>query len=142
MIGESQYLPPQAVQPGDKWPAQSEVDLGEMGTLTARNIITLAQWEKRGPRLCARLEFDGTFHGKPAEKPKAMGMSMAIQDGTTSGVCWFDPELGTIIDSDVNQDMTMAITVPMPAQGGGKATPQAMKMAMHLVMNFKLDSVK
>jgi len=118
------------------------VDLGEMGTLTASNNMTLAQWEKRGLRLCARLEFDGTFHGKPAEKPNAIGMSMTIKDGTSSGVCWFDPELGTIIDSDVNQDMTMAITVPIPARGGGKATPQTMKMAMHLVVNVKLDSVK
>jgi hypothetical protein len=142
MIGESRYLPPQPVQPGDTWPIQMEEDLGEMGSLTVSNNITFAQWEKHGPRLCARLEFDGTYQGKPSENPNSMGVSMAIQDGTTSGVSWFDPELGTTIDADVNQDLTMSITVPMPARGGGKPTPQTMKMAMHQVLNVKLDSVK
>lgn len=142
MIGESQYLPSQPVQPGDNWPIQTEVDLGEMGSLTVSNNITFAQWEKHGPRLCARLEFDGTYQGKPSDNPNPTGMSMAIQDGTTSGVSWFDPELGTIIDSDVNQDLTMSITVPMPARGGGRPTPQTMKMAMRQVLNIKLDSMK
>jgi len=142
MIGESQYLPPQPVQPGDKWPIQTQADLGEMGSLTVSNNITFAQWEKHGPRLCARLEFEGTYQGKPGENPDPTGMSMAIQDGTTSGVSWFDPELGMVIDSDADQDMTMSITIPMPARGGGKPTPQTMKMAMHQVLNVKLDSVK
>lgn len=142
MIGDSQYLPLQAVQPGDTWPIQTEVDLGEMGTLTVSNNITFDQWEKHGPRLCARLEFDGTYQGKPSENPNPMGMSMAIHDGTTTGVSWFDPELGTVIDSDATQDMTMSITVPMPAGGGGKPTFQTMKMTMHQVLKVKLDSVK
>jgi hypothetical protein len=142
MVGESDYLPPQPVQPGDQWPIQTDVDLGEMGTLTVSNNITFAQWEKHGPRLCARLEFDGTYQGKPSGNPNPTGMSMAIQGGTTSGTCWFDPELGTIIDSDAQQDLTMTLTIPMPPRGGGQPTPQTMRMAMHQILNVKLDSVK
>ncbi len=140
MIGASEYLPARPVQPGDTWPVQMETDLGEMGSLTVSNNVTFVQWEKHGPRLCARLEFDGTFTGKPSEHPNSTGMSMAIQDGTTSGVSWFDPELGTVIDSDAIQDLTMSITIPMPM--GGQMTRQTMKMLMHQVLNVKLDSVK
>jgi hypothetical protein len=142
MIGESQYLPAHPVQPGDKWAVETEVDLGEMGSLSVSNNLTFAQWEKHGARMCARLEFEGTFKGKPNAKPNPMGVSMTIQDGTTSGTSWFDPELGTVIDSDANQDLSMAITVPIPSRQGGKATPQTMKMAMHQVLNVKLDSVE
>ena len=107
MIGASQYLPSQPVQPGDTWPIQANVEMGEMGSLTGSNNITLAQWEKHGPRLCARLEFDRDVReGKPAENPNPMGMSMAIQDGTTlPAYPGFDPELGTVIDADVHQDL-------------------------------------
>jgi hypothetical protein len=140
MIGASEYLPSQPVQPGDKWPVQVETDLGEMGSLTVSNNVTLAQWEKHGPRMCARLEFDGTFKGKPSEHPNASGVSMTIQDGTTSGTSWFDPELGTVIDSDADQDLTMVITVP--TRVAGKPAMQSMKMLMHQILSVKLDSVK
>jgi len=140
MIGQSEYLPPQPVQPGDSWPVQIETDLGEMGTLTVSNGVTFTQWEKHGPRMCARLEFDGTFKGKPSATPSTTGMTMTIQDGTSSGVSWFDPELGTIIDSDANQDIDMNMTVPIPVQG--KRTMQTLKMKMHQVLSVKLDSVK
>jgi hypothetical protein len=140
MIGAKEYLPSHPVQPGDKWAGQVETDSGEMGSLTVSANVTFAQWEKHGPRMCARLEFDGTFKGKPNEHPNPSGMSMTIQDGTTSGVSWFDPELGTVIDSDANQDLTMSMTIPM--QVGGKTTRQTMKMLMHQVLNVKLDSVK
>lgn len=140
MIGESQYLPPHPVQPGDQWPVQTETDLGEMGTLSVSRNVTFAQWEKHGPRMCARLEFDGTFKGKPSDTPNATGMTMTIQDGTTSGVSWFDPELGTVIDSDANQDLQMGMSIPMREQG--KMVTQTVKMQMHQVLNVKLDSVK
>jgi hypothetical protein len=140
MIGSSQMLPSQPVQPGDKWPAQTDTDLGEMGTLTISRNVTFAQWEKHGPRLCARLEFDGTMKGKPSENASPTGMTMTIQDGTISGVAWFDPELGTVIDSDVDQDMQMNMTIPMRVQG--KMTRQSLKMQMHQALSIKLDSVK
>ncbi|HTV63865.1 MAG TPA: DUF6263 family protein [Verrucomicrobiae bacterium] len=140
MIGASEYLPPQPVQPGDQWPVQVQTDLGEMGSLTVSDNVTFVQWERHGPRLCARLEFDGTFKGKPSEHPNPSGMSMTIQDGTTSGVSWFDPELGTVIDSDAIQDLTMSLAIPIPM--GGQTTRQTMKMLMHQVLNVKLDSVK
>lgn len=140
MLGDSEYLPPHPVAPGDKWPVVAEVDLGEMGTLTVSNSVTFAQWEKHGPRLCARLEFEGTFAGKPNENVGAQGMSMSIQNGTTSGVSWFDQELGIVIDSDADQDLNMQLKVPVRANG--KASVQSITMAMHQILNVKLDSVK
>lgn len=66
---------------------------------------------------------------------------MSIDSGTLSGVVWFDPEIGAIIDSDMTQDMAMTMTMTMPVRGG-KPAKQSMKMQMHQVINVKLDSVK
>lgn len=140
MIGDSRFLPPTAVQTNDSWPVHFEMPMGEMGELALDYTFKFTNWEKHGPRMCARLEFDGTIKGKPASQPNPQGMSMSIQDGTSSGTSWFDPELGAVIDSDSNQDMNMNMTVQMPVKG--KMTSQTIKMQMHQLMSVKLDSVK
>jgi hypothetical protein len=55
-------------------------------------------------------------------------------------VSWFDPELGIIIDTTMNQDMTMAMTVPVNVHG--KTITQAMTNVMHQAITIKLESVK
>jgi hypothetical protein len=71
-------------------------------------------------------------------------MSMTILDGSFSGVSWFDPELGITIDMTMNQDMKMAMTIPMNGRGNAAAAPrtQTMTNIMSQVITVKLDSVK
>jgi len=140
MLGDSRYLPPKPVQPSDTWPVQFDMKLGTLGNLSINYNFTFTRWEQHGQRTCARLEFDGTLKGSPVQNPDPKAMSMSVDNGTTSGVSWFDPELGATIDSDLNQDIAM--TISMPVNMRGKTSTQTMKMQMHQVLNIKLDSVK
>jgi hypothetical protein len=97
-------------------------------------------------RNCARMEFDGDIKTKGSGKPVAPGMDISIRDGTTSGVSWFDPELGIVIDSDIHQDFAMVMSFPNPQRGkAAKNTkPEMITMTNHMsqTLNIKLDSVK
>jgi hypothetical protein len=68
-------------------------------------------------------------------------MTIAIQDGTSTGVTWFDPEIGAIIDTSTSQDMKMAVTVPMPP-AAKKGPSMTIITVIHQVVSTKLDSVK
>ena len=143
MMDYSRNLPPKPVQPGDTWPVKRDISMGDLGAMVMNYDITFQSWEQRGKRTCARLKFQGTVKNKPTQNPAPNGMTIAIQDGTTSGVSWFDPELGMVIDTTFNQDMKMTMTMPM----NGRATAGAGRMLtmtnnMSQVVTVKLDSVK
>ena len=140
MMGNSRYLPPKPVQPGDTWPVQTDLEMGNLGTLALDYHLTFQSWEKRGPRLCARLESEGTIKSRPGANPDAAGTAMTIQDGSSSGVSWFDPELGMVIDSVVNQDIKMTMSLPVPIRG--KTVTQTLTNLMHQVITMKVESVK
>jgi hypothetical protein len=114
--------------------------LGSLGTLATDYHFTFQSWEKRGPRTCARLEFDGTLKSKSGTNSDAAGMAMTIQNGTVSGVTWFDPELGVAVDSVANQDISMVMSIPVNVRG--RAVTQTMTNQMHQTVTGKLESVK
>ena len=116
----SRYLPSKPVQPGDTWPIQMEIPMGPIGIMEIDYTVTFQSWEQHGKRNCARLEFQGTLKSKPDPNPKPAGMTMAISDGNTSGVSWFDPELGMVIDTTANQDMKMNMTMPVNPRGNAR----------------------
>jgi len=140
MIDHSQYMPPQSVQPGDTWPVQIEIEMGPLGTMVMDYTFTFQKWEQLGKRTCARLEFQGTIKTKPDQNPISTGMSMSILDGNSSGVSWFDPELGKTIRTSLNQDMKMAMTIPTYVHG--KTITQTMTNVMNQVIIIELESVK
>jgi hypothetical protein len=140
MIESSQTLPHQPVQPGDTWPMQMEIPLGSMGTMAMDQTVTFDKWEQHGKRMCARLEFQGTIKGQPGKELTPGGMSMSIKDGNLSGVSWFDPELGKVIETSGDQDINMAITMPINIQG--KMITQTMTSQMKQQVTAKLESVK
>ena len=148
MMSASRFLPPKAVQPGDTWPVQLEFPMGGFGTMVMNFNFTLAKWEMHGKRNCARMEFQGTITTKPDTNStdtnsSPTGMTMSIPDGNTSGVSWFDPELGITIDTTMNQDMTLAMSFPRnPRAKPGPSNPtMTMTNQMNQVLNIKLDSV-
>jgi len=114
MMDHAANLPDKAVQPGDSWPVHHEFAMGPLGTMVMDFTNTLNGWEKRNNRWCARIGVDGTIKSKPgdaADSPMP-GMKIAVSDGTTSGETWFDLDMGMFVDSTMNQDMKLAITVP------------------------------
>jgi hypothetical protein len=141
MLAYSRNLPPNAVQPGDTWPVKLDISLGNLGAMDMEYLFTFTNWEKHGRRTCARLEFTGTIKNKPIGNSNPGGMTIAIQDGTSTGVTWFDPEIGAIIDTSTSQDMKMAVTVPMPP-AAKKGPSMTIITVIHQVVSTKLDSVK
>jgi len=137
------FLPTNAVQPTDTWNAHLELPAGVMGTIIMNYDCTFVAWEMHGQRNCARIDFQGTISQKPSDKPDdgAMQMSMTIQDSSSTGSLWFDPELGLIIDTSMTQDINM--TMHMTMGGKGKAAkPQTFTNQMTQAVSIKLVSVK
>jgi len=144
LMQANQYMPPKAVQPGDTWPVRIEVPMGMLGTLVLNYDFTLKSWEMHGKRNCARLEFTGTIKSTPDTNASPTGMSLNILGGDSSGISWFDPEIGKTIDTIVNQDINMVIRMPMNPGGnrGGAGQMQILTNQMTQVQNIKLSSVK
>jgi hypothetical protein len=142
MMSANRFMPPKPVQPGDTWPIKQSLEMGPLGTLVMDFDCTLQGWEMHGKRNCARIEFSGTVKSTPGTNANPAGLSMTILDGTTTGVSWFDPELGITIDMNMNQDLKMAMTIPMNGRGNAAARTQKMTNIMSQVITVKLDSVK
>jgi len=106
--------------------------------------FTFQNWEMHGKRNCARLEFSGSIQTKPDSQAKPGAMSISIQDGTCSGISWFDPELGITIDTTLNQDFKMVMLIPQnqKPKPGVPAKMQSLTNQMNQVMTIKLVSVK
>jgi hypothetical protein len=144
MMSASRFMPPKAVQPGDSWPVKLEFPVANLGILVLDYTFTLERWEMHGKRNCARLEFQGPVTTKPDPDAKPGAMSISILDGNSSGISWFDPEIGKTIDSTINLDMTMLIKVPMNPRGkaGAAGKMQSITNQMNEVIDIKLLSVK
>ena len=138
MIG-AQHLPTKPVQPGDSWPVQTDLTMGGLGKVAMDVTTSFERWEMHGKRNCARLEFQGTMKGNFNPDSGTPGMTMSVQDGDVSGVAWFDPELGMVIDTMMNQNMNLNMSVPMP---GRKNATQSMTMALKQDITMKVESVK
>jgi len=144
MMSSSRFLPPKPVRPGDSWPVRQEFPMGDLGTMVMDYTLTLESWEMHGKRNCARLKFQGGIKSLPSQNPSPNGMSMAILGGKSSGVSWFDPELGITIETTMNQEMKMSMTLPANLSGNSGATggSQTMTNQLSQVLTTKLDSVK
>jgi hypothetical protein len=140
MMNANRFMPPKPVQPGDTWPVKQSFEMGPLGTMTMDFDCNLQRWEMHGKRNCARIEFQGTLKSTPGTNANPAGISMSILEGNSSGVTWFDPELGIGIDTTMNQDIKMSMTMPVNLQG--KKTTQTMTNLMNQVVSMKLDSVK
>jgi Family of unknown function (DUF6263) len=142
MMSANRFMPPKAVQPGDTWPVHIEFPMAMLGVLAMDYTFTFQSWEMHGKRNCARLEFQGTIITKPDPDAKPAPMSISIQDGNSSGISWFDPEIGKVIDNTMNQDMTMVITMPMRGKAGASGQTQTITNQMNQIITIKLVSVK
>ena len=142
IMDSSRYLPSKPVQPGDSWPIQMEIPMGPVGIIKIDYTVTFQSWEQHGKRMCARMEIQGTLKSNPNPDAAAGGMNMNISEGSVSGVSWFDPELGMIIDSSADQDIKLTMTMPMNPRGNAAGKTQTISSAMKQLVTIKLDSVK
>ena len=123
MSGLHLFLPSKAVQPGDTWPIQKEMAMGPLGTASMDYTVTFRNWEQHWKRNCARLEFQSAMKTKPGPISNPAGTSVSSFEGTSSGVAWFDPELGMVIETAANTDMKMVINnLPINPSGNPGAS--------------------
>jgi hypothetical protein len=103
----SDSMPNRIVKIGESWPVKRDI-ASAIGVLTVDMKYTFKNWEQHGDRKCAHVEDTGDLTSKGVST--TTGAAIEIQKGKISGDFWFDPELGVIVDANVNQDMTMKIT--------------------------------
>ena len=144
MMSANRFMPSKAVKPGDSWPIKQSFEMAPLGTMVMDFDCTFQSWEMHGKRNCARIEFQGTVKSTPDANASPAGFSMTITGGDISGVSWFDPELGITIDTTMNENMNLVMTVPANPRGNRGAAGQMQNITnqMNQVMNIKLVSVK
>lgn len=127
MVDFQRGLPPNPVKSGDSWPVKTELAVPVLGQLNLDMNYTLAGWEQREKRTCAAIDFVGTMtsKGDAGQGGGPPGMSMRIESGKMTGKTWFDPELGHPVETLVNQDMVLHMSMPKPANAKGGNQPGA-----------------
>jgi serine/threonine protein kinase len=136
------YLSDKAIHPGDTWLFHDERPSGSARIAVSDFKVTFRNWELHGKRNCARLEYQGILKGKPrpnvqpgATRPKRI---LADNGGTSSGVLWFDAELGVAIDATINNDMMLVPAVkPDIAE-----PPSSTSTRLHQILTVKLLSME
>ena len=117
---------------GDKWDANPEGDLGEMGKVSMPMELTYAKNETFEGNECARIDMDGTAEIKLNLPEGQGGGNVSSDDSKTDGYYLIDPELGMLRKSLMNMSLTMNMNV------GG----QQMSIPMTQVASYRLNSVK
>jgi hypothetical protein len=94
--------------------------------------VTFQDWETRGKRVCARLEFKGIEKTKSDPNPNQGEATLTSIQGALSGVVWFDPDLGLTIETAAKGDLTSV----------KNTSPQATTSEMKQVVSAKLTLVE
>ncbi len=136
MMSQNQCLPTKPVQKGDTWPVQIKFPMGSVGSIDINYTYTFQGWEMHGKQNCVRMNFQGTLKSKPKAKSNAFPVSLSSLDGDSTGTSWFDPELGIIVDTTINQNVTMVMSMVM------KGATQNMTNHMNQDTTIKLVSIK
>ncbi len=117
---------------GDKWKANPDADLGEMGKVSMPMELTYSKNESFEGNECARIDMDGTAEFKLNLPEGQGGGNVTSDDSKTDGYYLVDAKLGMLRKSMMNMSLTMNMNV------GG----QMMTMPMKQVATYRLNSVK
>jgi hypothetical protein len=116
-------LPDKPVEVGDSWPYEIEMPAGPMGKIKVNSTFILKGMEDRDKYKCAVMDVLGTFKGTGGAEPAGPMGQMNIEQGKMQGTSWFDPELGALVESSVDQSMRIKGEMP-GAPGGNASAPQ------------------
>jgi hypothetical protein len=124
-------FPSQPVRMGESWPFKVEMPPSPAGKITVDAKITFKSWEDREQHKCAVLDTTGTFAGSPGQDAGPLG-KLTVENGTIAGTSYFDPELGTLIDSAADQTMSLKGEVQMGPPPQNKDQPPATSFTINL----------
>jgi hypothetical protein len=129
-----QGLPDKPVKVGDHWPYHMDVNTGQVGKMKIELKYTFMGWQQHDDRKCALLEFAGDMATQPGTSTGPMNVS--IEKGKISGDCWFDPELGMVVDSTSDTPMTVKMVMQ------GKPASMEMKQTVNVKLTEYADVAK
>lgn len=132
------FLPHRPVQPGDTWTSRVEYPVAGTGIEALDYTVVFQDWEMHENRRCARLEIQGIMKVKPDPNLKRDETTYRPRDGVLEGAAWFDPELGQIVESDVNADINVD-KPPRNASGTPGGQMQRVTTQRHQVITIKLE---
>ena len=104
-LGE--WLPNRVVNIGESWSVKKDIVV-PVGTLILDMNLTFKDWEQHGDHKCAHVEMTGNLSTKSVST--ASGVAIQIEKGKVSGEFWYDPDLGMLVESDNDQNMTLKVT--------------------------------
>ena len=136
MVDFQRGMPPKPVKAGDSWPVKMDLTAPILGKMNLDMNYTFTGWQQREKRQCAAIDFAGTISSDANASPGAgpMGMNMKVTSGKLSGKTWFDPELGHPVETAIDQDMIIHMTMPA---GRGAKGPNATGMTQTITNNTK-----
>jgi hypothetical protein len=132
LVELSRSLPSGPVHKGSAWPIRTEFSLGALGGITLDATNTFAGWEQRENRLCVLLNADGTLAGAANRSRGPVGMQTKIEGGQAKGKSWVDPQGGVLLESQIDQKMTMLMTMGLAGQPGGTTITNQLQQTMLL----------
>ena len=118
--GSLQAVPGKPVAVGETWPFGHLLDLPELGKVAVAGSYTLQSVGDHGGALCAEILTDGTL-ALDMSASSAGGASegdataMKILDGSIKGPIWFDLKLGIARETELVEEMTIAMKDPTDA---------------------------
>lgn len=124
----ARVLPQRSVRPGESWTNQQDISLGPLGRVLLDMAYTFQGWETRDGQACAAVNVTGTARSAPADEgaPSPFGR-MSVEGGRIRGTYWFNPEAGRMVETSLQQELTMGIeltglppTANANAAGDGK----------------------
>lgn len=136
MMGHAQaQLPDKPVKPGDKWTSNNTTAIPGIGNVEITMDSTFEKWvERRGYR-CAVLKFTGAMSISSGPDGNAANIKIETRDGKVSGTTWFAAELGTVVDTNMNQDAQFDMEIAAP--GAEEPMKLASKMTMKVTTALK-----
>jgi hypothetical protein len=135
-----QGFPDHPVRVGDRWPVQSEISLGPLGTMDLHQQYLMKGFEVRENRQCAILEFNGVVKLKPGQDAAGSRFKTSVEDGRVSGRNWFDPELGMVVAAEVSQSLKIntEVVVHNPAVTNEPPTSRTMTTQINQTLKFSI----
>ena len=144
--------PPKAVRVGESWPYTRETEAPIIGKLTVTTTNTLRGWQEHEKQKCARVEFTGAIIFSTNAAASPLAAFIKLQDGVVAGHYWFAPDLGIPVETVLQQNMIINLTVPNmggqrrrgnnPPDGATTNATQSFSAPMRQNISVKLLEIK
>lgn len=133
-------LPEKPIEPGASWRFEQLLALPKIGKVSTRGSYTYKGMAQRSGANCVELTTEGKLTMDVSGEAGAVSpLAIKVTDGTITGTVWFDPQLGVMRESQIQQDMTMSMKNPVDPAAADLTIP--MKQAVTL-KTTKIEDLK